>query len=81
MQPGDTVKIGGKEVQIVTRHASGKHVQFGLSDGTSAVDLHLRGDVVKVQKEVPVVKKDSGFQHPHRRDILPGARFGEDSHD
>jgi len=51
MQPGDTVKIGGKEVQIVTRHASGKHTQFGLSDGTSEVDLHLRSDVVRVQKE------------------------------
>lgn len=52
---GDWILLDGKTVQVMARWASGKHVQFTLSDGRKLIDLHKNPAVQIVS---PEIKKD-----------------------
>jgi len=42
---GDRILVDGREALVNARWASGRHVQFTLSDGRVLLDLHKRDDV------------------------------------
>ena len=48
LKPNDRISINGTEVTIVSRFASGKHVQFRLSDGRVLLDLDSNPGVVRI---------------------------------
>jgi len=80
MEVGNTVVVNGKSVKIVGRHAAGKHVQWTLEDGTTAIDLHLNKDVQVTQgwKDYDVKKSDKILPVV---DIKRKGAIGEDLHD
>lgn len=57
LKPNDRIKLDGKEVTIVSRHAAGKHVRFHLSDGRTMLDLDDNPTVVPLNR-VPVVSEE-----------------------
>ena len=61
MDVGNKVRFEGKTVEIVSRYASGKHMQYCFDDGSTALDLHLRDDV-EVVVDRPVVSKPVRFK-------------------
>lgn len=52
LKPNDRIKIGDREVTILSRIAAGKHVRFDLSDGTAALDLDSNDQVELLDRTV-----------------------------
>jgi hypothetical protein len=67
MEVGNRVVVDGVEANVVGRHASGKHVNWQLSDGRVITDLHLRGDVGVAKEE----KKSDAKRRVWKHEPLP----------
>ncbi len=60
LKPNDRIKIGDREVTILSRTAAGKHVRFELSDGTAALDLDSNDQVELLDS---VIKHGGPYDH------------------